>query len=177
MFGATLTGACRRSGFCSFFWGCCCWATSCAGPSPRRYKRWRWWAKFGSRACLPPSATRFITWCSCPPSAATSAHSGCRRCGGTSSTYARGKCLSANLHAYACEGQAPHPFELCLDIQVNNRTFNMYSRREWRAHGEAALDNTFVESLVQEAANLNLNVPAPEVVSSYAEGEPATLPR
>jgi hypothetical protein len=48
--------------------------------------------------------------------------------------------LDFRVRSWACEGQAPKPFELCLELKRGQRSFRLYSRKEWvvRPHGEGA---------------------------------------
>ncbi len=41
---------------------------------------------------------------------------------------ARGK---VKARTWACEGEAPEPFELCLELRSGDKTLKMYSREEW----------------------------------------------
>lgn len=36
------------------------------------------------------------------------------------------------VRTYDCEGEAPHPFELCMDLQAGERQMTYYSRRDWK---------------------------------------------
>ena len=36
------------------------------------------------------------------------------------------------LKTYDCKGEAPHPFEICMDIQAGERKATYYSRRDWK---------------------------------------------
>ncbi|MBL4683570.1 MAG: hypothetical protein JKY37_03185 [Nannocystaceae bacterium] len=36
------------------------------------------------------------------------------------------------VSTYECEGEAPHPFELCMDVEAGDRKATYYSRRDWK---------------------------------------------
>jgi hypothetical protein len=47
--------------------------------------------------------------------------------------------LSMKARTWACEGQAPKPFELCLELKGERQVFKLYSMRDWVVRpGEAA---------------------------------------
>lgn len=39
--------------------------------------------------------------------------------------------LQARVRTWACEGEAPRPFELCLELRRNDRVLRLYSRKDW----------------------------------------------
>jgi hypothetical protein len=49
---------------------------------------------------------------------------------------------SLQARTWTCEGEAPKPFELCLELRAGHRVFRYYSRKNWeiRPHGEVAED-------------------------------------
>ncbi|MEM6995671.1 MAG: hypothetical protein AAF721_34500 [Myxococcota bacterium] len=36
------------------------------------------------------------------------------------------------VNTYDCEGDAPHPFEICMDVSGGRHTTTFYSRRDWK---------------------------------------------
>ncbi len=39
--------------------------------------------------------------------------------------------LSMKARTWACQGEAPRPFELCLELRGQRQTFKLYSRKDW----------------------------------------------
>ncbi len=57
-----------------------------------------------------------------------------------------------NVRTWPCEGQAPHPFELCLEIKRGDRRAVFYSREDWVVEPQN-LDGSF-EDLVADYPEL-----------------------
>lgn len=86
--------------------------------------------------------------------------------------------VKAQLEArtWACEGEAPEPFELCLELSANGRSVVFYSRKDWvirpRSEGAPAawsseLGTTFDASLPAEEFDVSaLDLAAFETVES-----------
>ncbi len=39
---------------------------------------------------------------------------------------------NVRVNTYDCEGDAPHPFEICMDVSAGDRKATYYSRRDWK---------------------------------------------
>lgn len=48
--------------------------------------------------------------------------------------------LSVQVRAWKCAGQAPAPFDLCLELKGEKRVFRYYSRTDWVVQPHAQLD-------------------------------------
>lgn len=63
-----------------------------------------------------------------------------------------GERVSIELRTRECEGQAPDPFELCLDFVDGGRTITLYSRHDWvvrpRREGEDIVDDPLVRGWI-----------------------------
>lgn len=61
--------------------------------------------------------------------------------------------LSLEVHTRECEGQAPEPFELCLDLVDEGRVHTLYSRHDWvvrpRREGDDLVDDPLVRDFVE----------------------------
>ena len=45
------------------------------------------------------------------------------------------------VKTYDCEGDAPEPFEICMDIEADDRKVTYYSRREWEIEPHNVADS------------------------------------
>jgi hypothetical protein len=51
-----------------------------------------------------------------------------------------GRRASFEVRAWACAGEAPKPFELCLEVARGARKIRLYSRKEWVVDGAGRRD-------------------------------------
>lgn len=64
-----------------------------------------------------------------------------------------GEYLGLRVRTRECEGQAPEPFELCLDLIGEGEVLTLYSRHDWvvrpRGEGDELIDEPIVRGWVQ----------------------------
>ena len=48
--------------------------------------------------------------------------------------------LSFEVRSWKCAGEAPEPFELCLEVKANGRVYRYFSRTEWVVHPHGEVD-------------------------------------
>lgn len=73
-----------------------------------------------------------------------------------------------------CAGEAPKPFDLCLDLRAGGQTFHYFSREDWKKLGEPVLSEDEATALVERAAHL---LETTETSAPPREGLPSWLPR
>lgn len=80
------------------------------------------------------------------------------------------------VRTWRCEGEAPEPFELCLEFSNKGRTMQFYSRTDWVVKDADALEDLAVE--VPELATVfeNSHVAAPTVDFDSVEYTDGPLP-
>ncbi len=77
------------------------------------------------------------------------------------------------VRTWRCAGEAPEPFELCLEISNQGRAVTYYSRRDWVVKDAESLEEltTEVPELAGVFENTDLSAPAFDFDSiEYAEG-------
>lgn len=80
-----------------------------------------------------------------------------------------GQRVTAQARTWRCEGQAPKPFELCLELKRGSQTLRLFSRRDWvvRPRGEGvAADVSWLEPAWEAALGIPAGV-------SYTDGPQA----
>ena len=80
------------------------------------------------------------------------------------------------VRTWRCEGEAPEPFELCLEFSNNGRTMNFYSRRDWVVKDAASLEELTVEVPELKAVFEHSDVITPAVDFETIEFNEGPLP-
>ncbi|MGH1341944.1 MAG: hypothetical protein ACRBN8_10360, partial [Nannocystales bacterium] len=76
-----------------------------------------------------------------------------------------------------CEGEAPEPFELCLEFSDNNgRTARFYSRTDWEVKDADSLDALAMETPELSGVLENLELSAPTLDVDAMEFNEGPLP-
>lgn len=77
------------------------------------------------------------------------------------------------VRTWKCEGEAPKPFELCLELSAKGRKVVYYSRKDWVIDPKDAHDS--VQALVEDAPELEAvfeHVAGPEALEGGFESAP-----
>lgn len=70
------------------------------------------------------------------------------------------------VRSWSCEGEAPAPFELCLEISNGRRTVVFYSMEEWRIEPDRAEESlAALHETYPELAGMDQDVTMPIVVA------------
>lgn len=64
----------------------------------------------------------------------------------------------AKVRTWECEGEAPEPFELCLEISNGDRKVNFYSRKDWEIDVDRA-SKSFAKIVEDEPALSGMTLP------------------
>ena len=64
----------------------------------------------------------------------------------------------AKVRTWECEGEAPEPFELCLEISNGDRKVNFYSRKDWEIDVDKA-EKSFAKIVKDEPALAGMGLP------------------
>ena len=80
------------------------------------------------------------------------------------------------VRTWRCEGEAPEPFELCLEFSNNGRTMNFYSRRDWVVKDAGSLEELAVEVPELKAVFDGSEVAAPAIDFESLEYSEGPLP-
>lgn len=77
---------------------------------------------------------------------------------------------------WRCEGEAPEPFDLCLELSQNSRTIQFYSRTDWEVKDADSLEALRMETPELDAVFGNSRVNAPTSELDFDSFEAGTLP-
>jgi hypothetical protein len=85
---------------------------------------------------------------------------------------------TVKARTWKCAGEAPKPFELCLELESEGKRYRYYSRNDWeiRPGGQLAPELGFAAPLVQAALAMPAIEPEPAPAEASATCEPLGPP-